>query len=297
MPPRVTPKEARLLRLEDVDRGVKRWFEDVVAAEVATPQGERRKVTISFSAGERWVTAADRKGVRDRDGRLILPIIQVRRTGTDPVSNMTALGANVPRLQVSRLVHRKSSALADADYARPLSERRMTDSAVYEVWTVPFPVTMTLRYDVVVQAQYNQQMNQIIEKILWELEFFDVPSFVISLAAQEREQGVQTGQGSTERVAEDVSEYSARPPMDDYYVVGYVDGDIGDGSNLDEFTDEERIIQLRFSFKVPAALMLDPEGEHPAVHMQTTAFGIDMGDEEVIVVDDRADLDRIFGPK
>lgn len=297
MPARELPAVARLIRLEDIDRGVRRWFEQVVDASVETPQGERRKVAISFSAGERWVTAADRKGIRDRDGRLILPIIQIRRTGTDPVTNMTALGSNVPRMQVARLVHQKASGLANADYSRPLSSRRLRDSSVYQVWSVPFPVNMTLRYDAVIQAQYNQQMNSIVEKMLSQLEFFDVPSFVISLAGKERPEGIPTGKGSTELMPRDRAAFEDRPPLDDYYVVGYLDGDLGDSSNLDEFTDEERIIQLRFSFKVPAALMLDPEGELPAVQMETTAFGIAMGEEEVTVVDDPADLDKIFGPK
>src|SRR6266568_4525929 len=93
------PVTARNIRLEDIDRGVKNWFEHVVDASVSSPQGDRRKVSVVFSAGERWVAAADRKGIRDRDGRVILPVIQVRQTAFGHTGMQSALGTDVPRLQ------------------------------------------------------------------------------------------------------------------------------------------------------------------------------------------------------
>ena len=148
MPPRILPKTARQVRIEDVDRGVKGWFDKVVAAEVQSPQGELRPVSVTFSSGERWVAAADRKGIRDRDGRLILPIIQITRTSFDATSGMTALGANVPTLQVARLLHQKQSQLSNADYSRALSSKRLRESSVYEVYTIPFPINGVMHYKV-----------------------------------------------------------------------------------------------------------------------------------------------------
>jgi len=293
--PRTLPITHRVVRIEDVDRGVVHWFDRTADVHVTTPQGDRRKVTVKFSAGERWVAAADRQGIRDRDGRLILPVIQVRRTGIDATSGMTALGANVPRLQVARLVSEKTTALANLDAARPLSSRRLREGAVYDVYTVPFPTTNLLRYQVTAQCQYQTHMNEVIEKVLSKLEFFDVPSFVISLTGDDRESGITRGRGSTELEPEFHSPYEDRRPLSQYYVVGYIEGDIGDSGNIDEFTDQERILQLRFNFSVPAALLLDPEGERPAVQVERTAFTVELNDEEVHFVDDPADLDRIFG--
>ena len=140
-------------------------------------------------------------------------------------------------------------------------------------------------------------MNEITEKVMSCLEFFDVPSFVISLEAGERPTGDKDGQGSTEVIPEDHSSFDRRAPLSDYYFVGYLDGDWSDGGNLDEFTDQERIVEMDFGFHVPVALQLDPEGKRPAVQVERTAFTVRMGDEEVHFVDDPADLDKIFGPK
>ncbi len=140
-------------------------------------------------------------------------------------------------------------------------------------------------------------MNELIEKVLNRLEFFNVPSFVISLAHNVRDQGIKTGDGSTESEPEKSSDFDIREPLSDYYVVGYIDGALGDEGNMDEFTDQERILQLTFSFHVPTVLVLDPDGERPAVQRERTAFGLFLGDEEVHVVDDPEVADRIFGRK
>lgn len=297
MPPRVAPITARTIRTEDVDRGVKRWFDRVADPWASGPDGSRKKVPIKFSAGERWVASADRQAMRDRNGQLILPVIHISRTSFDPSGGSSALGLGVPRLQVASRVSQKTSALANLDRSRPISQRRLRDSAVFEIVTIPFPITGEMNYTVAIQASSMQQMNEITEKILSRLEFFDVPSFVISLSADERNKGLKTGDGSTELEAASESRYQDREPLSDYYFVGYLEGDWGNEGNLDEFTDQERIIELTFGFRVPVALMLDPDGTKPAVQVEQTAFGIKMGDEEVHFVDDLSDLDKIFGPK
>lgn len=297
MPPRELPRTARTITLEDVDRGVKQWFERVLDLHVTTPQGDRRQVPVKFTSGERWVASRDREGIRDRDGRLILPVIQVRRTSLDPTQGSSALGANVPRLQIARLVADETADLANIDASRPISNRRLRGSAVYDVWTIPFPASTVAHYKVRVQVQYQTHMNEFVQKMLHSLEFFDVPSFVISLANETRFEGIPKGDGSKEMEPEPHALYEDREPLSDYYVVGYPEESWSDGGNVDEFTDQERILQLEFAFRVPAVLILDPPGDMPAVQRTRTAFGLQIGDETVHFVDDPADADKIFGPK
>jgi hypothetical protein len=294
MPPEVKPIDARLIRIEDIDGGVKKWFKRVLDLQLKGPQGDRQPVTVKFMSGERWVAAADREGVRDKDGRLILPLVQIGRISIDPQHNRTGLGANVPRLTVAKLVSEQSSQLANLDQSRPISARRFLDTAVYDIYTVPFPSNNNLVYKVRIQAQFQTHINEVLEKILYHLEFYNVPSFVISLADDERQRGIQRGQGSTELIPEDHAIYDERDPLTDYYVVGYIDGEISDEGNSDDFTDQERILQQTFTFTVPTVLMLDPVGDTPAVTHQTSAFGITLGVEVAHRLDSRVDLDRIF---
>jgi hypothetical protein len=295
MPPQISPVTNRLIRIEDIDGGVKNWFDKVLDLNVTSPQGDRHKVVVKFASGERWVAATDRQGIRDRDGRLILPVIQIIRTGVDPLNNMTALGSNVPKMQLAKLVSKKTSNLANSDSSRPISDRRLRDAAIYDVYSIPFPSNNNLTYKVKVQTQYQTHMNELIEKMLTKLEFFNVPSFIISLSNDTKPHGIKSGDGSSELESEEHSEYDARNPVNDYYVVGYIDGAIGTEGNLEEFTDQERIIQLQFTFKVPSVLMLNPDGERPAVRVERTTFGITDMEEEVIIIENKEQADLIFG--
>lgn len=294
MPP--FPPSVREVRLEDVDRGVKAWFKRVVQAQVDDPGGGKRDVHVTFSSGERWVAAADKQGIRDKDGRLILPVIEISRNGFDMSDNMTALGVNQPTMQIARRISPKTNRLKNLDQSRPISERRLRDGAVYEIYTIPFPINGTMPYRVRIQAQYTQQMNAIVEKLLFNLEFFDVPSFLIELDADHRPAGIPDGRGRSELLPSDHQKFDQRKPPDGYYVVGYLQGNLNDEGNLREFTDQERIIELSFEFKVPVALMVDPSGERPAVQRELTAFHIEMGVEECHHVDSIDELDIIFGP-
>jgi hypothetical protein len=296
MPPRITPPTARTIRIEDIDRGVKSWFEDVLAASVNDQRGETKPVTVKFGSGERWVAAADKQGVRDKDGRLILPLIQIAQLGFDTTANELALGTAVPRLTVSTRVADKTSAMANLDASRPLSQRKLRDSVIYDVYTIPFPVTGKISYQVRIQTQFVSQFNTIQEKFLYLLDSYSVPSFVVSLSG-EKPPIIKQGAGPSELIDPSNATFDRRTPAEDYYVVAYLQGDISDGSNLEEFTDQERIIQHQFSFYIPTALMLDPEGARPSVQKQTTAFGVTMGDENVTEVDSSEDMDRIFGPR
>lgn len=289
------PPSFATVTLDDVDRGVRHWFDKVVDVHVPDQDGQRQKVKVIWSAGERWVTGKDVRGVRDKDGRLILPLIAVRRTAVDPINGMSALGSNVPRLQISRQVAPKTNLNREQIANRPISARRLRDSAVYEVTTIPFPFVGMARYELVVQTQYMWQMNQIVEKILSQLEFYDVPCFVIMLR-EAKDVAIKDGIGPSEVKPSDDSEYSDRAPLSSYYVVGYFEGDIADSGNLEEFTDQERIVKMTMTFKVPVYLQLDPEGKRPAAQKELTAAQIRISDESVCFVDDPAELDVIFGP-
>ena len=208
---------------------------------------------------------------------------------------MLALGANVPKLQISRQISKRTNALRNAIGNRPISERKLSESSVYEVKTIPFPFNGTARYELIVQAQFVSQINEIIEKILAQLEFFDVPTFVAPMRDSRGGEGIKQGKGSAEIIAAEDSEYDLRSVMDRYYVCGYLDGDFGDTGNLDEFTDQERIVKYTASFKVPIYLLLDPEGKKPAIQTELTAARIKLNDEQVCFVDDPIELEAIFG--
>ena len=267
--------------LRTVDKAVYDWFDKTVDSHVERPDGNRFKVAVQMAAGERAVSSRERRGIRDANGVLILPIISLKRTGIDPTPQMSALGTETPFIQIAKRVQQKTNDLANLHTSRDPAFRTPAKPIVYEVTTIPFPDRSVISYDLQIQAQYIGQMNTILEKLFHELDLHK--SFVAPFQ----------NDGNHPQIGED---FEKRAKIDRGYVVGFMETQISDNGNFDEFTDQERIVRWQTQIRVPAVLQLDPEGERPAVQRTTTAFGLRFSEESVKFVTDRSELDKIFGP-
>lgn len=279
--PSETAPDVRVVDLETIDRAIRDWFDKTVDAHVVHPNGERKKVYIGWSSGERWVSSRQKKGIRDEKGVLILPIVSIRRSGIEPDPSMSALGTETPTLQVAKRITQKTNSLMNAWKERIPARRTPEKPVVYEVTTIPFPDRNILTYEVQIQAQYISQMNQITEKIFHELDI--AKSFVAPFE----------NFGRHPKIGED---FEKREKIDRDYVVGFFDTSVGDSGNLEEFSDQERIVRFSTTIRVPAVLQLDPEGEKPSSQTVRTAFGLSFSDERVRFVDTQEEIDKIFGP-
>lgn len=270
------------ITIEVVDAAVKDWLEKTVAAQVSQPDGSLKFVPITFGAGERFVTSRTRHGIRDDNGVLIYPIVNVTRKGIDPDPTMGALGVETENLSIAKRIDPKTNVVKDDDKVRPPARHVVGPGVVYEVTQIPFPKRVIVNYDLTVQTQYVSQMNAIIEKLMHELDL--QRSFV----APFRNDGRLPPVGIP---------FEKRVPLSDGYVVGFFESTLTDGSNIEEFTDQERILKYQTSFRVPAALQLDPPGDEPAVRTVRTAFGLTFGKETIRVVDGREEFEKIFGKR
>ena len=267
------------ITIETIDTAIRDWFDKTVDAHVINPNKARFKVPVIFSSGERWVLSKARKGLRDGNGVLILPVISVRRTGIEPDPSMIALGTETPTITVAKQISGKTNNLANLDQARQVSQR-IGDRVVYEVTSIPFPDRSIFTYDLTIHTQYMEQMNTVLQKVFHELDL--QKSFVAPFINDHRHPQIGVP-------------FEERKPLTSTYVCGYFETTLADGGNLEEFTDSERIIKYQTSFKVPANLRLDPEGEIPSIIVKKSAYDIKFNDENVKFVDDRAELDEIFG--
>lgn len=280
--------------LDDIDRAIYNWFDKTVDAHVKMPQEQRYKVPVILSTRERWLSSKEDRAHRDKDGRIVLPTISLTRTGLDPNNGMLALGSNVPRLQVARKVSSKTNTLVN-NYKNRLLSYSEKKPVVYEVTTIPFPFNGTARFEFTIQTQYMSHMNSIIEKMLSELEFYDVPCFVAPLRGHGLPEGQGPGPGELD-IVED-SPYEDRELPDYYYVCGYFDENIGSDGNLDEFTDQERVFRYSGAFTVPVYLQLDPHDKRQAVQVEQTAFQVNFGKESSYFPDSDEEVELLLSGK
>ncbi len=85
--------------VEDVDAALFNLFDKEIPFQVSTSDKNReemKRVPIIFSAAEKWALAKRSRGVRDRNGALILPLITVIRTTIQqtPDEDITGRGIN-----------------------------------------------------------------------------------------------------------------------------------------------------------------------------------------------------------
>ena len=148
--------------LMDIDSAIMFYFEKIIKPSVED-NGENVKVPIMYSSPERW-KAIQRDGfMRDKKKQIITPVITYRRTSIerDETVPQDKLDANDPHLFYT--FEKKFSNLNRYDNFSTqiglLPQR--------EYYNVTFPDYVTLSYDFIIWTTYIEQMNKIVEKIVY----------------------------------------------------------------------------------------------------------------------------------
>lgn len=247
--------EIKPVTIKTVDQAAVDYFDKRLNIHVETGTEKRTKVPVIYATGERWALIRDNKGLRDDNGTLILPLISIRRTLIDRTPGTHALGQETPSITIRKQIHSKTANIQNQLYARavrgfPQPKRE----PVYEYLTIPFPDFANVYYEITIWSQYQSQMNEILEKIFYNYDHLD--SFVMPV------------------------EYDGyKRKGNSYYFVGFRDGNITPESNVQEFSDTERIIKYTYSIKVPAYFMLDPKDETLSYGRRKSVSSKDDGSE------------------
>jgi hypothetical protein len=236
--------------IEDVDRAFYDLFNEKLPLfyKKSKESGEQSRIPVVFASGERFALVSKREPLRDRNGAIILPIISITRSGleqestkqggvNDRFNEMTIRKRINPEdpiyqnlVNAKNFVNSEHSAVGKgSDRGFELESGRLLNPAlgnnVYEVFVIPMPKYFTLKYNVTIWCQYNQQANDIISAILGSY--------------------IQPG-GRTMRV----------DTKKGYWFVAYFDQEIGQENNLTDFSDSERLIKITLTAEVPGYLIL-----------------------------------------
>jgi len=101
---------------------------------------------------------------------------------------------------------------------------------IFEIITIPYPQFVGMTYNVVFWTQYVQQMNQLLETMMFKFD------------GQGHEFQITTKKG--------------------YTFTAFVQGPFSNNDNFDDYTNDERIIKYSFDIKVPAYLLAP---KHPGL--------------------------------
>tara|TARA_R110002049_G_scaffold63509_2_gene168815 strand:- start:1592 stop:3283 length:1692 start_codon:yes stop_codon:yes gene_type:complete len=148
--------------LMDMDSSILFYFNNVIKPEVEENK-EKVKVPCLYASPERWVSIQKNGFIRDKQNQVIVPLIAFKRTAMEKNQDIPIdkLDANKPRNFYS--FQKKYSQVNRYDkfsIQQGLSPGR-------EYYNVTMPDYVTLTYEFTIWTSYIEQMNKIIEKIMY----------------------------------------------------------------------------------------------------------------------------------
>ena len=148
--------------LMDMDSAIHHYFNDVIKPSVED-NGENVKVPIMYASPERWKSIQRDGFMRDKKRQTITPVIVYRRTSIekDDMMPIDKLDANNPKLFYT--------------FEKQFSKVNKYDNFSAQIGTIPqreyynvmMPDYVTLTYDFIIWTSYIQQMNKIVERVVY----------------------------------------------------------------------------------------------------------------------------------
>jgi len=180
-----TLKELGMLAstMETIDMAIMSWLKEDLDLGATTHEGFDQ-VPILWQTPERAFQIKNKKSLRDAGGSLKLPLISVERTGVtkDPARKggfqaqlfSTRKDGRTGRLVIAkRIKEDKTRNFAVASGTRTNSGGvrqkfypRVNSKVVIQSLSIPIPVYVNVEYKLLLKAEYQQQMNQLVEPFI-----------------------------------------------------------------------------------------------------------------------------------
>jgi len=145
--------------LEDHDNVIKYYFENTIKPTVIQ-NGNRLPVPILYGSPERWASVQANGFYRDKDGKLMVPLIMYKR---DTLEKNRSLGNKLDGNKVHnyQIFETKFNSKNQYDRFSVITNRRSSPEYILSV----IPDYVTLTYSCVIFTDYVEQINPIIEAI------------------------------------------------------------------------------------------------------------------------------------
>ena len=152
--------------LEDIDSAILYYFQDVIMPYVIN-EGTKQNIPVIFADAERWKTAQKDGIYRDKDGRIMLPIITIRRDNLERNRSIShKLDGNT--VNIFQTYEKRYTTKNQYDNFAVLTNR----VPVKEFYNVVVPDYYTLTYTCTVYTSFYEDINKIIEDISFRADSY-----------------------------------------------------------------------------------------------------------------------------
>jgi len=242
--------------LENIDTAVYNFVNDHLNIHTTTKDG-RAKVPVLWLGTERAYQVKHDKVLRDKVGKLKLPLITVSRIsvsrdddfqgsyrswyGTD---DGTGGGA---RVAITKIIKQdKTRNFANADFNReskgdptgPSSNKKI----VYETLLIPKPTYVTCMFEVNMRTEYQQQMNDIIPPLIIDQKNVAL----VQHNGYKYEMFIQSDYATTSNAANLASDERMFTAKVQFKVLGYLTGDSNE-ENAPVIIRRQNVVEVKIS--------------------------------------------------
>jgi len=144
--------------LHTIDSAILKYLQEKIRP-VVTQDNKQIQVPVIYGNPERWKSVQQDGAIRDKNGKILLPIIMVRRTGMEK----NAIFSPVNKYQQYVF---KSGWNPRNIYDKFAALNRITPSEVYHSSMVPDHYNIS--YEAMIWTEYMEQMNRLVENISFE---------------------------------------------------------------------------------------------------------------------------------
>lgn len=161
--------------IEDIDAAMLDYINNTLDIHTETNKGFK-KVPVIWVAAERAAQIKQHKDLRDDNGAIIYPLMTLERNSIakDLANKGSVFGNILPvgdekkgSITIARRINqKKTSEFANADAKKRFNQinfktKKQNKKIVYETYTIPLPVYITVNYTISITTEYQQQMNDI----------------------------------------------------------------------------------------------------------------------------------------
>ena len=259
--------------IEDIDRAVFKLFDKKLNFQT-TQKKESKKVPVVFASGESFALTRRKNPIRDKNNALILPLISIIRNDIDFSPDQKGKGTAISfRNQPSYTIKNRLSK-KDRNYQNVINKLGLTNQKnvssrrafvlndvvpgnvanndeqasrrnsnnisfssqsglinldpslgnnIFEIIDIPYPEFIAITYDITFWTQYIQQANQMMETLIFNFD------------GQGQEIAMQTDEG--------------------FDLIAFFDKSFSNGSNFDNYSDDERIVKNSISLTIPGYII------------------------------------------
>jgi len=252
--------------IETIDVGMFNWLDQSLNLSTRSNSGWNKTPVIWLST-ERAFQIKNNKDLRDKDGKLKLPIMSIMRTSMtkdpsfrgshyahlpedgDYKGGATAIGRRIVQVKTRNFQNAaKGRELHNGDH----TGKNGNNQIVYETFETPVPTYVTCMYGITIRTEYIQQMNELVTPFI-----------------------TRTGGVNNFLFWNDGHRYEA-----------FLQQDFNPESNISNLGEEERYFETQINVKVLGYLMGEGgNAEKPKVIVRENYVQVKMSRERVILGD------------